>query len=107
MSNRQLWHRTIKRAGLWILISLFIVLIILPILDLPIATSVPAPIWIILVLMDVALIIVLIRLERTARGIIAILLGFAAVAILAVLASQQYATTPPIDIADQEVITER
>jgi len=107
MSNRQLWHSSIKRAGLWILTSLFIVLIILPILDLPIATSVPAPIWIILVLIDVALIIVLFRLERIARGIIAILLGFAAVAILAVLASQQYAATPPIAGANSIAVLEK
>jgi hypothetical protein len=86
----------IRIALLRIILFLVILLLILPVLDLPIATSVPALVWIPLAVMDVALIIALIRFARTVRLSLAILAGFVAVAILAVAASQLFASTPPI-----------
>ncbi len=88
--------RTIRIALLQILLFLVILLLILPVLDLPIATSVPALVWIPLAVTDVALIIALIRFARTVRLSLAILAGFVAVAVLAVTASQLFASTPPI-----------
>lgn len=96
MNTQSFLQRTVKQVIAEILIWLMIALTILPIMDLPIATSVPAPVWLLLAVLDVALIIALVRIKRTARGTMAIMLGFITVAILAVTASQIYTSTPPI-----------
>jgi pimeloyl-ACP methyl ester carboxylesterase len=88
--------RTIRIALLRILLFFVILLLILPVADLPIATSVPALVWITLAVLDAALIIVLIRFARTVRLTMAILAGFVAVAVIAVAASQMFTSTPPI-----------
>jgi pimeloyl-ACP methyl ester carboxylesterase len=80
----------------YILALLVAVLLGLPIILLPITTSVPAPLWILLVVTDVALLILLIRLRPAWRGITISLAGVIVVSLVAVIASQFFATTPPI-----------
>lgn len=79
-----------------LLMFIGIILTILPVLDLPVATSVPIYIWLPLIGLDVALIILWWRRKETRRDNAAILTGFIMVAILAVAGSQFYAATPPI-----------
>lgn len=81
MNTQSFLQRTVKQVLAEILIWLMIALTIIPIMDLPIATSVPAPVWLLLAVLDVALIIALVRIKRTARGTMAIMLGFITVAI--------------------------
>jgi hypothetical protein len=79
-----------------IIITLAVVLLAVPVALLPVGTAVPASVWVMFAIVDVALIIVLIRFARTRRAVIGALLGFVVVAMLAVVASQAFATTPPI-----------
>lgn len=88
--------RKIRAVLLRIIMFFFILLLILPVADLPVATSVPAFVWILLALTDAALIFLLVRFTRTTRHFLSALLGLAAVAALAVTASQMFASTPPI-----------
>jgi pimeloyl-ACP methyl ester carboxylesterase len=68
----------------------------LPVLLLPLTTSVPAWVWIPLASADIALVILLFRLNPPARGISTGLAGILIVSIIAVVASQIFAATPPI-----------
>lgn len=88
--------RKIRAVLLRIIMFFFILLLILPVADLPVATSVPAFVWISLALTDAALIFLLVRFARTTRLLLAAFLGLTAVAALAVTASQNFASTPPI-----------
>lgn len=72
------------------------VLLCLPVILLPLATAVPAPLWIVLAILAAALLVVQFRLKPAWRGRAASLAGLAAVAVVAVVASQAFATTPPI-----------
>ena len=67
-----------------------------PVALLPVGTAVPAFVWVLLAIADVALVVVLIRFARTRRAVIGALVGFVVVAALAVVASQAFAATPPI-----------
>lgn len=78
------------------LIFCFVIFACLPILDLPLATSVPTYIWLLLTGLDGILIIAWRRWGKTRHATASILLGFIIVAFLAVVASQFYAATPPI-----------
>jgi pimeloyl-ACP methyl ester carboxylesterase len=71
-------------------------LLALPVALLPLATRVPAPLWVFLAILDVALLILLFRLRPTWIGITASLAGVTLVSVLAVAASQHYTFTPPI-----------
>ncbi len=79
-----------------LLIFIYIILTILPVLDLPLATSVPIYIWLPLVGLDGFLVILWWRRKKDRRKNAAILIGFIMVAILAVAASQFCAATSPI-----------
>lgn len=79
-----------------VLIFCFIILTILPVIELPLATSVPVYIWLILAGLDIMLIISLWYRKKFRYTIIPILLGFITVALLAVVSSQLYASTPRI-----------
>lgn len=107
MNNQPLRPRTAKRILSGVLIAIFLTFTILPVIDLPIATSVPMPVWAILLLLDLALIIVLFRKKRTFRSTTTALLGFVVVAVLAVTASQMFASTPPIAGADSIAVMEK
>lgn len=78
------------------LIFIFVILTILPVVDLPLATSVPVYIWLLLAILDVVLMITWWRRKKTGRANVSILAGFIIVMALAVVASQFYAATPPI-----------
>lgn len=82
-----------------LLALLLFVLLCLPVALLPNATAVPAWVWVPLALMDVALLILFFRRPAGQAAAIS-LLGALLVAGLAVIASQRFATTPPILGAD-------
>lgn len=78
------------------LIFCFVLLMVLPVLDLPLATSVPVYVWLLLLLLDIFLIGALLRRRKTGRSAGPMLAGLVLAAGLAVAASQWLAATPPI-----------
>jgi pimeloyl-ACP methyl ester carboxylesterase len=86
------------------LILVLTLLLCLPVILLPSATSVPAWIWIPLALADVTLLILQFRLVPIWRGLSISLLGVIIVSVIAVVASQYFATTPPITDANGQPI---
>ena len=93
----------LSRAGI-VLLRIFGVLVAvvlaLPVLLLPWATAVPAPVWLLLIAADVALLVVPFRLQPAWLALTATFGGFIATSVIAVLASQAFATTPPITDAE-------
>jgi len=85
-----------------ILIATLIILLCLPVVLLPLTTSVPAWSWILLALADVVLIVALFRITPIRRGITIGLFGVTLVSILAIIASQVFAATPLIKDANGE-----
>lgn len=83
-----------------LLTLLAVLLLALPVAALPIGSGVPAPVWISLALVVVALVVLLFRSRWTPRGVGATLLGMVLVVLAATVASQIYAATPPITGAD-------
>lgn len=83
-----------------LLTLLAILLLALPIAALPIGSGVPAPVWIFLALVVVALVVLLFRSRWTPRGVATTLVGMTVVVLAATIASQMYAATPPITGAD-------
>ncbi|MBK9210462.1 MAG: alpha/beta hydrolase [Anaerolineales bacterium] len=85
-----------------ILIATLVILLCLPVVLLPLTTSVPAWSWILLALADVVLIVALFRITPVRRGITIGLSGMTLVSILAIIASQVFAATPLIMDANGE-----
>lgn len=85
-----------------ILIATLVMLLCLPVVLLPLTTSVPAWSWILLALADVVLIVALFRITPIRRGITIGLSGMTLVSILAIIASQVFAATPLIKDANGE-----
>lgn len=85
-------------------LSVFVLclLLCLPVILLPLATAVPALLWIPLALCAGALLVAQFRLKPAWKGIAASLAGLAVVAVVAVVASQAFASTPPIVDAQGE-----
>jgi pimeloyl-ACP methyl ester carboxylesterase len=83
-----------------VLALLALAILALPLVLLPISTAVPAPLWVGLVLVEIALIVAAFRLSPPGFAWLIILLGTALVSVLAVAASQRFAATPPILGAD-------
>jgi pimeloyl-ACP methyl ester carboxylesterase len=79
-----------------ILVFIAIALTILPVALLPISTSVPTSIQILFAMAEVALLIAVFRLGFTGNVIFAELAGAISIALLAIFASQLFASTPPI-----------
>jgi len=75
---------------------LMALLLCVPVLFLPLATNVPAWVWIPLAAATLALLILFFRLKPAWKGTAVALIGVFVVAALAVVASQAFATTPPI-----------
>lgn len=71
-------------------------LVALPVVLLPLATSVPAPVWALLALVDVGVIVFSLRTWRVGRALVTALMAALVVAVLSVEASQAWASTPPI-----------
>ena len=79
-----------------ILALLLTLLLCLPVALLPLATSVPALVWVLLAIVDVALLILQFRRAPTWLGITVSLAGVMVVSLIAIAASQFLASTPPI-----------
>jgi CubicO group peptidase (beta-lactamase class C family)/pimeloyl-ACP methyl ester carboxylesterase len=79
-----------------ILVFILMFLAILPVALLPVSTTVPASILILFAMAEVALLVAVFRLGFTVPVILAELAGFVAIALLAIFASQLFASTPPI-----------
>ncbi len=79
-----------------ILVSILIALAMIPVALLPISTTVPPSILILFAMAEVALWVAVFRLSFTVRVVLAELAGFVAIALLAIVASQVFASTPPI-----------
>lgn len=89
------------------ILAFFIAILLgLPVILLPFTTSVPAPVWILLAITDVALIIVPFLLTPPARGVTIGLAGVTVVSLIAIAASQFFAATPPIVDANGKPIPE-
>ena len=86
----------IALTALRILVFILIILAIIPVVLLPISTSVPVSILILFAMAEVALLIAVFRLGFTWRVVLAELVGFMTIALLAIFASQVFASTPPI-----------
>ncbi|MEH2381494.1 MAG: hypothetical protein V7K27_21825 [Nostoc sp.] len=88
--------KAIALISLRILVGILIALAILPVALLPISTSVPVSLLILFAMAEVALFVAVFRLGFTVRVMLAELAGFFAIALLAIFASQLFASTPPI-----------
>ena len=89
----------VKRALLALGRTLALVLTLilcLPVILLPLATAVPAPLWLLLAAAALVLLVVQFRLKPILKGVAVSLAGILLVGGLAVIASQAFARTPPI-----------
>ena len=86
------------------LVILITILLCVPVILLPLTTSVPAPMWILLAVIDVALIILQFRFAVAAWGTLGILGGIIVISLIAVVASQLFAATPPITDANGQPV---
>ena len=80
------------------------ILLCLPVILLPVSTSVPVWAWIPLGIADVALIILQFRVVPVWRGVTVGLVGMGLVSLFAIIASQFFAATPPIRDANGQPI---
>jgi len=87
-----------------ILILLVTILLCLPVILLPLTTSAPTWVWILLAVVDIALIILQFRFTSVFRSRLGILAGILLVSLIAVLASRSFASTPPITDAQGQPI---
>ncbi len=87
-----------------ILILIFSLLLCLPVILLPLTTSVPVWVWMLLAIAEVGLIVLQFWLKPTWRGIVLSLTGILVAGVLAVAASQYFAQTPQITNANGESI---
>jgi pimeloyl-ACP methyl ester carboxylesterase len=83
-------------TSLRILVFILMFLAILPVALLPISASISLSIVILFAMAEVALLVAVFRLDFTVRVMLAELAGFVAIALLAIVASQLFASTPPI-----------
>jgi pimeloyl-ACP methyl ester carboxylesterase len=84
-------------AGLVRLLALFLaILLCVPVILLPLTTSVPAWVWTVLAIADIALIILQFRFAVASLGTLGIISGIVIVSLIAIVASQFFAATPPI-----------
>lgn len=87
------------------LIALLItILLCLPVIIAPLTTSVPTWVWVLLSIADVALIILQFRFTLVSLSTLGILAGVILISLLAVVASQFFAATPPITDAKGQPI---
>jgi pimeloyl-ACP methyl ester carboxylesterase len=88
--------KTIALILLKILVAISIALIIFPVLLLPSTTTVPPSIQILFAMAEVAWLVTISRFGFTVRVVLVEVTGFAAITLLAIFASQIFASTPPI-----------
>jgi pimeloyl-ACP methyl ester carboxylesterase len=82
--------------SLRVLVFILMFLAILPVVLLPISIAIPPAILILFAMAEVALLVAMFQLSFTVRVLLAELVGFIAIALLAIFASQLFASTPPI-----------
>jgi len=82
--------------ALQVLVFILMFLAILPVALLPISTTVPPAILIVFAMAEIALSVAVFRLGFTLQMMLAELVGFVAIALLAIFASQVFASTAPI-----------
>jgi pimeloyl-ACP methyl ester carboxylesterase len=87
-----------------ILMLLVNLLLCVPVILLPFTTSVPAWVWIVLAIADVALFILHFRFALASIGTLGVTGGILLVSLIAVIASQVFAATPPIMDANHQPI---
>lgn len=92
--------RKIGGILLKVLGGLVVLLSLLPVALLPVATAVPVPLFLLLVLVDAGLLVYLVTRTEAFWQKTAVIMALLLVSVLAVLLSQWYATTPPILGAD-------
>jgi pimeloyl-ACP methyl ester carboxylesterase len=99
---------TLARKGamaLGRLLSLILSLLLcLPVILLPFTTSVPAWVWIPLGIVDIAFVVLQFRFVPASSGTLKVLGGLLIVSLSAILASQVFASTPPIRDASGQPI---
>ena len=83
---------------------LITLLLCLPVILLPLTTSVPTWVWILLTVADIALIILQFRFPLVSPGTLGVVGGILLVSLVAVIVSQYWAATPPITDADGQPI---
>ncbi len=103
-SNNQILQKIrshiVYKMLIGILVALAIIVFLLPVILLPLTTSVPEWICLLLAAADVAFMVLMKRIQPVGRGRSIGLAGMALAAVLAVIASQVFAGTPPIKGAD-------
>jgi pimeloyl-ACP methyl ester carboxylesterase len=82
--------------SLRVLVFILMFLAILPVVLLPTSIAIPPAILILFAMAEVALLVAVFRLSFTVRVVLAEVAGFIAIALLAIFASQLFASTPPI-----------
>jgi pimeloyl-ACP methyl ester carboxylesterase len=92
--------RKIGLASARILALLITLLLCVPVILLPFTTSVPAWIWALLAIADVALVILQFRFALISTGTLGVIGGILLVSLIAIVASQFFAATPPITDAN-------
>lgn len=90
-----------------ILITLLALLLLLPVVDLPVATTVPLWVWVPLLILDLGCVFLLLRKQRTSVATVRLLAGMLGVAGLAVAASQLWAATPPLEGPNSIAVLEK
>jgi hypothetical protein len=103
LSHRQN-HKQTQRPGvktmtlilLKILVAIPIALVIFPVLLLPSTTTVPPSIQILFAMAEVAWLVTISRFGFTLPVVLIEVAGFVAITLLAIVASQIFASTPPI-----------
>lgn len=98
---------TLRRIALVIgrLLALLVTLLLcVPVILLPLTTSVPGWVWVLLAIADLAFIILQFRFALASRGTLGVLAGLLVVSLMAMAASQFFAATPPIVDANGQPI---
>jgi pimeloyl-ACP methyl ester carboxylesterase len=94
--NQRSRVKTIARILLKILVAILITLVIFPVLLLPSTTTVPPSIQILFAMAEVAWLVTIARSGFTVRVVLVEIAGFVVITLLAIVASQLFASTPPI-----------
>jgi pimeloyl-ACP methyl ester carboxylesterase len=94
--NQQPKVKMIGHILLKILVAIPIALVIFPVLLLPSTTTVPPSVQILFAMAEVAWLVTIARFDFTVRVVLVEIAGFVAITLLAIVASQLFASTPPI-----------
>lgn len=89
--------RRLGTVAVWVAAVLMFAMLLVPVLLLPVSTAAPVWVWVLLLGTDGGLAVWLLRSPPTRARLFA---GVAAVAVVAVVASQVFAATPPITGTD-------